>query len=167
MTDDDIIQRILDSEGSEYTDRAADRGGPTRWGITRADLPPGSTAADVQALTADQARAIYRTRYIHGPGFDLITNDARRCLVVDSGVLHGQGTAARWLQAALGVAADGLLGLETVGALTAKPARQVYLGVLRRRIANEAAIVHGDPSQLPNLNGWIARSLAFLDALPA
>lgn len=167
MTDDDIIQRILDSEGSEYTDRAADRGGPTRWGITLADLPPGSTAADVQAVTADQARAIYRARYIHGPGFDLITNDALRCLLVDTGVLHGEATAARWLQAAVGATIDGVVGLETVGALTAKPIGTTFLAVLRRRIANEAAIVHGDPSQLPNLNGWIARSLAFLDALPA
>lgn len=166
MTDDDIISGILEREGGAYTNLPADRGGPTRWGITLADLGPGATAADVQALTADQARAIYRTRYVHAPGFDIITNDALRALVVDTGVLHGTGTAARWLQLALSVAPDGVLGLETVGALSAKPLLGTFLSVLGMRIHAEVGRVYIDASQLQFLRGWMNRSLSFLTATP-
>lgn len=172
MTDDDIISGVIAREGGgRFVDRPADAGGPTCWGVDQASLAAwrgtSVTAADVQALTEDEARRIYRARYIHGPGFDLITNDSLRALVVDTGVLHGPATAARWLQMALGVAADGILGLETVGALSAQqPPRKAFLGVLGVRVRTEVHRATTDPSQLQFLLGWINRSTSFLMEVP-
>ena len=70
---------------------------------------------DIKNLTKEQARSIYRRQYwnpIKGDdlpvGIDLVTMDP----AVNSGVSRG----ARWLQQALGVAADGRIGPVTIGA---------------------------------------------------
>ncbi len=73
------LRRLLAHEGG-YTNHPADPGGPTNFGITIVDYrkyaKPDATAADVRAMTLDQAKAIYRAKYW----------DAQRCNELPSGV---------------------------------------------------------------------------------
>jgi ferredoxin-NADP reductase len=88
-TIEQILDDILRREGG-YVNHPADRGGPTNFGITAQTLGSWrklgrpATAAEVQALTEPEARAIYRQQYITGPGFETITHPALLHLLVDA-----------------------------------------------------------------------------------
>ncbi len=102
------IIRVLAHEGSEYTDgiHPYDPGGPTRWGITIADvrqfLKPGATADDVKRLTKQQAMEIYKKHYwnpIRGDelpaGIDYV--------LYDYGINSGISRAGKVLRRVLGL----------------------------------------------------------------
>ena len=78
-TYDEALRRLLLHEGG-YTNHPSDPGGPTNFGITIYDyrkyVKPGATAADVKAMTLDEARSIYRAKYW----------DAQRCNELPAGV---------------------------------------------------------------------------------
>ena len=61
------IGKILQHEGSRYTNHPADRGGPTKHGITLGVLKRyrkgRTTAEDVKKLTVDEAKEIYKAKY--------------------------------------------------------------------------------------------------------
>lgn len=63
---DFCIKEVLKSEGG-YTNDPNDAGGPTNFGITLKDyrlyINPKGTAVDVQSMTVDQAKAIYKSKY--------------------------------------------------------------------------------------------------------
>jgi lysozyme family protein len=67
------ISRVLKSEGG-YVNHPSDPGGPTNFGITLAVYrqyggKPKATAADVKAMTVEEAKAIYKAQYwnpVHG-----------------------------------------------------------------------------------------------------
>jgi lysozyme family protein len=65
-TYDEALLRLIAHEGG-YTNHPSDPGGPTNFGITIYDyrkyVKPNATAADVRAMTVDEAKAIYRKRY--------------------------------------------------------------------------------------------------------
>jgi len=112
------MRHVLAFEGG-YVDHPDDPGGATNLGITRETLAryrgrPVSKA-EVRALDADTARAIYRRFYWEAlrcddlpAGIDLA--------VFDGGVNQGPGRAARLLQRALNVGVDGIIGPVTLGA---------------------------------------------------
>jgi lysozyme family protein len=169
MDDNAIIDILLKYEGG-FVNNSADHGGATNFGITAADfgrwkkLGRVASVAEVKAMTVDDARAIYQAWYIDAPGFNAITDGSLKLVLVDSGVLHGTRTAVRWLQQALGVTPDGVIGNETTTALAsrdidvAKVARQV----LSTRIRRYGAIVAGEASQLTFLVGWLNRATDML-----
>lgn len=179
------IDKILAREGSEYTNYPADRGGPTKFGITQQALRDFWRTTDpvyVERLTEDDARRIYRDLYIHAPGFDAITDPRLFSLVVDSGVQHGTGTATRWLQAALGVTADGVLGAVTRGALENAHSTilthpdypdsripwapdPIYKHVIATRLRHYAQQCVDHPNQLVFLRGWTERMIPFIDEM--
>ena len=72
MTSDQILDDVIRREGS-YVHDPQDRGGPTKYGITQRTLRAwrgqAVTAEDVRQVTRDEARAIYRRRYVDDPGF--------------------------------------------------------------------------------------------------
>src|SRR5512146_2878001 len=65
-TYDLCLPLLLAHEGG-YSNHPNDPGGPTNFGITifdyRKSVKPGATAADVRAMTVEEAKRIYRTRY--------------------------------------------------------------------------------------------------------
>ena len=83
-TYDGALRRVLAHEGG-YTNHPSDPGGPTNFGITIADyrkcVMPNATAADVEAMRLDEAKAIYRTKYW----------DAMRCDDLPAGVDYAVG----------------------------------------------------------------------------
>lgn len=161
MTTDDLITAILKNEGSRYTDHAADKGGPTRYGITQATLTAYRghpvTPVDVASLTEAEARAIYEQDYIKGPGFDRIGSDALRFVLVDYAVNSGPITAIRALQRTLGVPVDGNLGPVTEQAANLKDGRRLALGVLAQRARHFGRIITDNPTQAMFAAGWMDR----------
>lgn len=167
MTDADIIDAILAREGG-YVDHAADRGGPTNFGITIGSLAlyrgHPVTPSDVRLLTEAEARLIYLHDYIQRPGFDRIFDMALKALVVDMAVNHGPGRAVRLLQRALGVKEDGVLGDETAAAANAA-GPSLRAKVCAERVRFYGQIIAGDPTQSVFAAGWLNRAAGFIEGL--
>ena len=99
-----LIDAVIQREGGFVND-PDDRGGATKYGITLATLHDwrgtAVTAADVAALTIDEARAIYATKYFTRPGFDAVRDPALQEFLFDFAVNSGPGTATMALQTVL------------------------------------------------------------------
>lgn len=175
----EIIDEILRREGSTYSNRRADRGGPTKYGITLATLRrrlwpvsvrsgSDATATDVRRLTESDARAIYRFAYVIRPGFDRLPaplDDA----VIDAGVLSGPTTAGRWLQDACNDLGEKLRRDGAVGPLTLAAVGRHHPGALALLVTSHQAVLMGglisrsarahcdDQAQGHNALGWARR----------
>ncbi len=143
LTVKQIIDDVLEAEGSKYTNDPADPGGPTRWGITlktlRAWRQSGGrrggvqvTAEDVRALERPEAFEIYRVRYVEEPGFDKLREEVRP-FVIDTGVNMGQATAAKMFQTAVGAKADGHIGPKTLERARRRDAFDLLCALIRLR----------------------------------
>jgi lysozyme family protein len=159
MTVDTLIDEIILREGG-YVDHAADRGGPTRYGITKATLAGWrerpTTTADVKALDVAEARDIYRAMYVLRPSFDAIP-EPLRSHVVDFGVNAGTHQATKTLQRTLGVTADGVMGPKTKAAIAACDPRETARRFWQERIRFYIHLVGVRPSQLAFADGWLNR----------
>jgi len=178
MTNDALIDLVLVREGwPKFTNDPADHGGPTKGGITLADLQEwfGSTeltAAHVEALDEPTARAIYTKRYITDWHFDLVGDDWVQDFLVDTGVLQGQENAVHVLQGALSVPVDGDIGPVTLASLTLalRQPRRLRKALIRERMHRLLdAMCVGVPKEMrqtTNLkwrHGWWNRVADFLD----
>ena len=126
-----LLDEIIEREGG-YANHAADRGGPTRFGITEAVARAHGYGGAMAALPRDEAAAIYRRLYWLRPRFDAIAE--RSPLVAaelfDTGANMGPAVAATFLQRALtalnrngqdypDLVPDGRIGSRTLAALDA------------------------------------------------
>jgi lysozyme family protein len=166
MTVDDVIVGILEREGG-YVNHKADRGGPTKHGITAATLGKyrklgrPATPREVEALEGPEAFAIYYTNYVIAPGFEKLPAPIL-AQVVDDGVLSGQKTATMALQRVLHVPADGVIGPQTRDALSRADTVALSKALVADRAIRLARIVKNDPSQAVFIEGWIRRAMNFL-----
>jgi lysozyme family protein len=126
-----FIDDIIAAEKG-YVDHAADRGGPTNYGITQAVARRNGYDGPMQDLPVSLAREIYRRRYIIEPGFDKVAviDEKIGFELIDTGVNMGPARAAEFLQRCLNVFnaqgsryadlfVDGRLGPVTLDALRA------------------------------------------------
>lgn len=163
-----LIDEILVAEGwPKYTNRPTDRGGPTKGGITlktlRAWRGQPVTAEDVQALNETEVRRIYEVRFVEEPRFAEIDDNDLRYNVVDAGVLHGPGFAARRLQEIVGVTVDGKVGPVTLRAVNEADDTGLNLKFSVRRVRKVVGIALHDRSQLEYLRGWVGRALKHIE----
>ena len=144
----------------------ADRGGPTKYGITwgtlgKADSQGITDHNDITQLTREEARAIYQAFYWAASKADKMRWGL--CLVhYDCAVNSGVGGAAKQLQRALrnlgaGVTIDGAVGPKTMGAIAEHPTEAVAQEYLRVREAFYRGLVSRDPKQGNFLQGWMNR----------
>lgn len=100
---DELIER---EGGSTFTNRAADRGGPTRWGVTAKKLGEWrklgrpATEAEVRHLDRPEALAIYNSDFFVEPGFEGVAAISPRIAeeLLDTAVNMGPYWPSTWLQ---------------------------------------------------------------------
>lgn len=107
---DDALAIVFESEGGFVNDKY-DAGGKTKFGISAAQYPN----LNIEALTKDDAKAIYRRDYWN----KYRCGELPWCFAValfDAVVNHHPENPIKWLQGAIGVLADGVIGPRTVAA---------------------------------------------------
>ena len=168
MTLDTLLTELIQREGG-YVNHPQDRGGPTNYGITLPTLSEWrqrpATLEDIRSLTVDEARTIYRHRYVEAPGFDRIEDGALKALLVDCGVHHGLGRARLWvrtLQKLGGLQADGIIGPATLAAIAHVGADRVRRELLKLRGHFIAGLLQRNPSQRVFAAGWLNRLMEFV-----
>lgn len=121
------IERVLAHEGG-YTWNSQDPGGETQWGISKRSYPD----VDIKALTRDGAKALY-LRDFWAPCASFVTDSALVFQMLDAAINHGMSRATKFLQAALGVPADGAFGKASRAALEKAHITDVHLLYLAER----------------------------------
>lgn len=153
---------IIDVEKAVYTNRSADRGGPTKFGITQRSysdfLGYHAEPSEVKNMTVEVAKIIYKTRYYDPMRLSELSFPIA-CVLFDIGVNRGPGTAARIMQRVVGAEVDGILGPESRGLIDASDEKQLIVKFLLWVIEDYVDIVRSDITQLANLKGWLNRAM--------
>ncbi len=103
-----MIEATIGKEGG-YSNHPADRGGPTRWGITERVARKNDYTGDMRDLPREKAVAIYRQEFAIAPGFAAVAviSPAVGEELFDTGVNMGPDIPARWFQEWLNALNDG------------------------------------------------------------
>lgn len=166
----DALAWVLPWEGG-FVHHPDDRGGPTNHGITQDTyrawlLSLGLPPANVRDITSEEVAAIYRAWYWEASHCDRWTWPLS-LVVFDSAVLRGPKNAVRMLQAAVGVASDGVVGPITRAAVADRDPVRVAEELCWARVAHHHARCVEDASQRVFLTGWIGRVLDLRDVVGA
>ena len=151
MNFDTAFDLLLGHEGG-YSDHAADPGGKTRYGITEALAREVGYKGDMRELPLDLAKRIYLERYWRPVRADDLPPGVRYA-VFDAAVNSGPAQATRWLQRALGVTADGVIGPKTLTAAYAQDTNALRLRMLSQRLRFMASL----PNWPAFSRGWARR----------
>lgn len=115
MTFDEAFDRLIGHEGG-YANHPEDPGGETMFGVTAHVARANGFTGNMRDLPRDRAKAIYRENYWTPVRADQLRDDVRFD-VFDGAVNSGAGQSIKWLQQALSVPADGILGPQTLQAM--------------------------------------------------
>lgn len=151
MNFDTAFDLLLGHEG-DFSDHAADPGGKTRYGITEAVAREVGYRGDMRELPLDLAKRIYLERYWRPVRADDLPPGIRYT-VFDAAVNSGPAQAARWLQRALAVTADGVIGPKTLTAAYAQDTNALRLRMLSQRLRFMASL----PNWPAFSRGWACR----------
>lgn len=174
-TIDEMLDEVLKSEGG-FVNHPDDRGGATNMGITQATLGKflgrEATVEDVQEMTEETAREIYKHSFYSGPKIDRLPEDIQS-VVFDAAVNSGPGRSIKWVQQELNaqgygpLSEDGALGPKSIqAAATAceeKGGGEIARALVERRRQFLHNLIAQNPSQKVFEKGWMAR----LDRLEA
>jgi len=120
---DACFSHVIKHEGG-YVNHPSDPGGRTNLGVTQEVwenwMDRSVTEAEMKALTPEKVKPLYKDLYWDRIKGDQLPNGLDYC-VFDACVNSGVRRASQWLQAALGVAADGSIGPRTIAAAIATP----------------------------------------------
>lgn len=160
MEFDDLIGPLLEREGG-YSNRKADRGGPTNMGVTQRVFDEwlgshGKPVRDVKTLTRDEAVSLYFELYWKKSNCHALPPAVRE-IHFDAAVNHGVVRAAKLLQDAAGATADGVIGKATLAAVFAMPPLLLLARYAVMRYRFYGKIIARDKSQLENISGWLNR----------
>jgi lysozyme family protein len=132
MNFDQAFQELLHHEGG-YADHRDDPGGATRYGVTEAVAREVGYRGDMRELPLDLAKRIYKDKF-----WDAVKAEelpaAVRYAVFDAAVNSGVKQGAMWLQRAVGVQADGVIGPITLRAANALDGNVLKSKMLAQRL---------------------------------
>jgi len=156
---DRAFDLVLKSEGG-YVNDNADHGGETNLGVTRAAWGEykGRPIRDgeMRQLTRDMVKPFYKSQY-----WDKVRGDDLPAgldyAVFDFAVNAGPGRAAKFLQRAVGVAEDGMIGPATMAAVQRANAAEVLAQFSAAKESFYKGLVDRDPAQRRFIKGWLAR----------
>ncbi|MDQ3247333.1 MAG: hypothetical protein M3Q52_10685 [Pseudomonadota bacterium] len=176
---DALIDELIEREGG-YVNHPADKGGPTRFGITEAVARAHGYRGAMAQLARDEAAAIYRRIYWLRPRFDEVARRSERlgAELFDTGANMGPAVAATFLQRALtalnrngkdygDLTPDGRIGPQSLAALDAFLATRGKRGgetVLLRALEalqgeRYLRLAERRPANEAFLYGWLANRL--------
>ena len=151
----EIIEQVIESEGG-YVDDPTDRGGETKYGISKKAYPK----EDIKALTIDRAKELYYLHYWK-PSKAYLLPEYLRHVYFDMVVNFGIRGAGRVLQKAIngkykaGLVIDGKVGPKTLSNI-----KKLEVNRLRAyRVLKFAEIVVNKPEQEKFWYGWYRRAL--------
>ncbi|MDE2105383.1 MAG: hypothetical protein KGL39_49610 [Patescibacteria group bacterium] len=109
----DALAIVFPEEGP-YSNTSGDAGGQTKWGVAH-NMHPEITDAQWAVWTKADSEIVLRKQYW----------DAHRCgempwpwaLAVFDGVVNQGGIAIKYAQEALGISADGIVGMDTLDSI--------------------------------------------------
>ena len=125
---DQCFDKLISHEGG-YVNHASDPGGETNYGISKRAYP----SLDIKALTLADAKAIYKRDYWDRAQCDKLPPSVAYVLF-DAAVNSGIGQAIRFLQRAVNVADDGVIGPMTIAAVTRLDAESVCARYIGQRL---------------------------------
>lgn len=121
MDFDKAFDMLLGHEGS-YSRHPDDPGGETMWGITARVARANDYQGAMQSMPRHVAKDIYRAVYWNKVRAEELP-DPLRYPLFDAAVNSGCVQAIKWLQRALDVGEDGILGPMTLAAAARDPQR--------------------------------------------
>lgn len=130
-----------------------DKGGYTKFGISSANNPD----VDVQNLTLEGAKDIYKKRYWHPCHCDELPSPLA-IAIFDGAVNQGVGGTIRALQLALGhLEVDGIMGDQTKSAIFKAPATFLLRRFLAQRMVRYIRTIMKDNTQEVFAENWANR----------
>jgi len=141
---------LLGNEGG-YVYNPKDPGGETNWGITIAVARAYGYNGAMRNLPVETAKAIYRAKYWPKQLDDMPYAVAFQ--VFDGAVNSGVSQSVKWLQRALAVKDDGVIGASTMAAIQ----RAAPLVVVIRYNAARLTFLTGLPTWTTFGKGWANR----------
>lgn len=181
MTIDKLIDEVIGREGG-YSNHPADKGGPTRWGITEQVARAYGYKGDMKVLPRETAVSIYKRLYWTDVGFDRVAAVYPKVAeeMFDTGINMGQAIAGQFLQRALNLLnlgattypdmkVDGLVGTMTIAGLNSFKQRRGIAGeaVLLKVLDGFQVGRYADITEARSANeaffyGWIANRIGAL-----
>ena len=155
MTFDDVIDVVLRNEGG-YVWNPKDPGGETKYGISKWAYP----GEDIAGMTVERAKELYRRDYWGPLQCDQLPAMVRLS-VMDAGVNSGVKRAAQWLQRAVGVADDGIIGAKTIAAARATDPATIVVRLNGARLR----FLTDSHNWLTFGQGWTRRVAAILQGI--
>jgi lysozyme family protein len=161
---------VLENEGGY----CVDDGGPTKWGIVRADLAAFRgvpidqiTAQDIKNLSADDASKIYQKQYWTPMRLMAIEDTGVATAIFDIGVNRGIEVGAKYAQKAANLLGhplyvDGVIGPQTLQAINACVASDFIRYIEAMDVAGYLAILRAHPEDKIYERGWMARAKRLL-----
>lgn len=135
-----------------YVNDPLDRGGETKFGVAKNANPD----LNISSLTWEQAKAVYYKRYWLAGSCDKL-KPRIAVLHFDSCVNHGIRNASIFLQRAIGVPADGIIGPVTIAKANVLNEFMVCSNICEARENFYYSIVKANPPQQRFLAGWLRR----------
>lgn len=158
MQFDNAFALLLGHEG-DFSDHPADPGGKTRFGVTEAVAREVGYRGDMRELPLDLAKRIYLEKFWKPIRADDLPPGIRYA-VFDGAVNSGPAQATRWLQRALAVDADGVIGPQTLAAAYAMPVTDLRSRILAQRLKFMAGL----PNWPAFSRGWARRIADLMEA---
>ena len=179
MDVDVLVDALLEREGG-YVENAADKGGPTCFGITQAVARANGYCGPMRQLPREEAVDIYKRLYWLRPRLDEVAARSPRVAaeLFDTGVNMGPAVAVTFLQRALtalnrngkdypDLVPDGRIGAQTLAALDAFLASRGKIGgetVLLRALEalqgeRYLRLAERRPANEAFLYGWLANRI--------
>jgi lysozyme family protein len=125
---DQCFDKLISHEGG-YVNDPRDPGGETKFGISKRAYPQ----ADIKNLTLGAAKEIYKRDYWDRAQCDKLPPSVAYVLF-DAAVNSGIGQAIRFLQRAVNVADDGVIGPMTIAAVTRLDAESICARYIGQRL---------------------------------
>lgn len=159
---DKAFEHTIGIEGG-YSNHPADRGGPTKYGITLHTLEKfvgqPLTPVAVKQLSLDLAKRIYKEKYWDAWQLDEVDSDLKAMLLFDQCVNWGIGKSIikRW-QNIVGTTQDGIIGPKALGALNDMDAIDFGMRYAFDAQDRYCRLVQRNHSQVVFISGWINRT---------